>query len=84
VNFFDASATLRSPAGRTTARLQLEVKPLGQLLDGTSPLTGGWLDNVTFPRDASSFLGASNQPYTWRARCVARQPFSREPRAPGA
>jgi hypothetical protein len=74
-NWFQASANLRSPAGRTTARIQLEAKPLGTALDGTSLLTGTWLDNVSFPRDTLISLGSPNTPYTWRARVQSASPL---------
>jgi hypothetical protein len=74
-NWFDASLNLRSPAGRTTARIEVEVKPLGTPLDGTSTLLGTYLDNVSFARDAISSFGSPNTPYTWRARVQSVSPL---------
>ena len=56
LDWFEASLDLRSPAGRTHAQLELEVKPLGQDFDGQGTLKVAMGDNVFTPRGLLNFL----------------------------
>jgi hypothetical protein len=67
--------TGRSPGGRGDVRLQVEIKPLGTPLDGTSLQTiGGWSDSGVGGVPLAATLDAlnPNTAYHWRLRLLYR------------
>ncbi len=74
-NWFEASLDLKSPAGRTDVKLELEVKPLGVDFDGQGTVTGVFLDNVSNPRDVLNVFGNPGNVYHWRTRLRSASPL---------
>ncbi|MBW2061860.1 MAG: VCBS repeat-containing protein, partial [Deltaproteobacteria bacterium] len=70
INSFKASALGRSPMGRSSVALELEVKSLGTAFDGTGTTTSTMQDSgltgYEFIEDATGL--SSYTPYHWRAR----------------
>jgi hypothetical protein len=75
----------RGPFGRTRTRLEWEVKPFGQLLDGTgTSRSAGWSDTGTAGASFSELVsGFEPGRYHWRVRLLydpVRSPFAHKGR----
>ena len=76
----------RTPFGRSRAKLEWEVKPLGTLFDGTGLESGGsWTDTGVAGASLSEVASglATGEPYHWRVRLVydpTRTPLQRRSR----
>ncbi|MFN7965291.1 MAG: integrin alpha [Acidobacteriota bacterium] len=73
---FRLRMTGRSPAGRTRARLEWELKPFGQLFDGTGLTVGSTVDTGASGAllDELSAGMQEGKSYSWRARQLWRPP----------
>ena len=74
-NNFDAVMNLKSPAGRTRAEFELEVKSIGQDFDGQGTLKSVLLDNSLNGRTSLTVLGIPGSVYQWRARVRSASPL---------
>ncbi len=72
---FDAVMNLKSPAGRTRAEFELEVKSIGQNFDALGTLKSGLLDNSLNGRTSLTVLGIPGSVYQWRARVRSASPL---------
>jgi hypothetical protein len=74
-SWIETALDLRSPAGRTDAQVEVEVKRLGQNFDGLNTVKGPFLDNVVTPRNGPSSLLLPGDRVHWRARVRSASPI---------